>query len=171
MTNHKIISMKTRILFVALFVAMASFATAQEKKKCDKPTPEQRIEFRVKRMQQKLMLDDKKGAEFAALYKEYLAEMTTCRPNITRGKELSDAEIKGNIEARMNARQKALDIEKKYYSKLSKVLNARQLQVVFGEKQGFKKGGDKKFAHRKGKPGDRGSKKGFKPGVKTDCKK
>ena len=154
MTNHKIRSMKTRILLVALFVAMASFATAQEKKKCDKPTPEQRIEFRVKRMQQKLMLDDKKSAEFAALYKEYLTEMTTCRPKITRGKELSDAEIKGNIEARMDARQKALDIEKKYYGKLSKVLNAKQLQVVFGEKQGFKKGSDKKFAPRKGKPGN-----------------
>ena len=162
--------MKTRILFVALFVAMASFVTAQEKKKCDKPTPEQRIEFRVKRMQQKLMLDDKKGAEFASLYKEYLAEMTTCRPKITRGKELSDAEIKGNIEARMDARQKALDIEKKYYSKLSKVLNARQLQVVFGEKQGLKKGGDKKFAPR-GKFGGKGKAKNFCKGKKpADCK-
>ena len=170
MTNHKVISMKTRILFVALFVAMASFATAQEKKKCDKPTQEQRIEFRVKRMQQKLMLDDKKSAEFAALYKEYLTEMTTCRPKITRGKELSDAEIKGNIEARMDARQKALDIEKKYYSKLSKVLNARQLQVVFGEKQGLKKGGDKKFAPR-GKFGGKGKAKNFCKGKKpADCK-
>ncbi len=170
MTNHKVISMKTRILFVALFVAMASFATAQEKKKCDKPTPEQRIEFRVKRMQQKLMLDDKKSAEFAALYKEYLTEMTTCRPNITRGKELSDAEIKGNIEARMDARQKALDIEKKYYSKLSKVLNARQLQVVFSNDKGFGKSDGRKFAPR-GKFGGKGKAKNFCKGKKpADCK-
>ena len=157
--------MKTRILLVALFVAIASFVTAQEKKKCDKPTPEQRIEFRVKRMQQKLMLDDKKGAEFASLYKEYLAEMTTCRPNITRGKELSDAEIKGNIEARMDARQKALDIEKKYYGKLSKILNAKQLQVVFGNDKGFggadkmkdascRKFNGKKEWRKHGKPAD-----------------
>lgn len=149
--------MKTRFLFIALFVAMASFVTAQEKKS-DKPTPEQRIEFRAKKMQQKLMLDDAKEAEFVKIYKEYLKEMTTCRPNIVRGKELSDADIKANIEARMNARQKALDIEKKYYGKLSKVLNAKQLQVVFGDKQGFNKGDGRKFV-----PRDRKGNKNFAP--------
>lgn len=141
-------------------------ATAQNGNGNGKRNPEQRIEKHVERMQNSLMLDDAAAAKFAPIYKEYLLEKANCRPDIVRGKNLSDEQIKKNIEARMDNRQKALDIDRKYYGKLSKILNAKQLNVIFG-----KKAYDKKFAHRKGKPGDKGSKKGFKPGVKTDCKK
>lgn len=142
-------------------------ATAQNGNGNGKRNPEQRIEKHVERMQNSLMLDDAAAAKFAPIYKEYLLEKVNCRPDIVRGKNLSDEQIKKNIEARMDNRQKALDIDRKYYGKLSKILNAKQLNVIFGKKKAC----DKKFAHRKGKPGDKGSKKGFKPGVKTDCKK
>lgn len=138
--------MKARILFVTLMVAFTSFATAQETKKCNNPTPEQRTEQHVKRMQQKLMLDEAAAAEFAPIYKEYLQAKAACRPACVRGKELTDAQIKSNIEARMEARQKTLDVDKKYYGKLSKVLNAKQLNIIFAQKQfpaqgNWKKGG------------------------------
>ena len=162
--------MKARILLVALVVAFTSFATAQEKKKFEKPTPEQRVEFRVKMMQQKLMLDDKKAAEFAPIYKEYITEMAKCRPALERGKDLTDVQIKKNLEARMDARQKALDVEKKCYGKLSKILTARQLQVVFCNDKGFGKADGRKFAPR-GKFGGKGKAKNFCKGKKpADCK-
>ena len=156
-----------RILFVAIFVALASFATAQEKK-CDKSNPEKFLEFHVNHMQQRLMLDDTKAAEFATIYKEYLQEKMACRPKMARGKALTDAEIKSNIEARMDAEQKALDIEKKCYKKLAKVLNAKQLQVIFCKKEDFGKGGmkcgKKNFAPR-------GIKKGHGIAPKAKCDK
>ena len=169
-----------RNLFVVLFVAIASFATAQEKK-CDKPGPEKFLEFRVNHMQQRLMLDDAKAAEFAKIYKEYLQEKMACRPTMARGKALTDAEIKSNIEARMDAEQKVLDVEKKYYKKLAKVLNAKQLQVIFCKKDDFGKDCKKNMAPRGMKKDNgfapRGMKKGprFAPetkcGKRVECKK
>lgn len=172
--------MKARLMFVALMLTFVSFVTAQEKKHGGKPDFDKAIEIRVKRMQQSLMLEEKQSAEFAVIYKEFLLEMAKCRPAVERGMNLTDAQIKKNIEARMDARQKALDIEKKYYGKLSKILNARQLEKVF-DKNGFNDGdnpfnrwgkGDKKhfFKHDE-KNKNMHKKKGFKkPGVK-DCKK
>ena len=63
--------MKIRILFLAFMVAVASLATAQEKKgdKGQKMTAEQRIDFRVAKMQKWLKLDGVAAEEFAPLYK------------------------------------------------------------------------------------------------------
>lgn len=152
--------MKTRIMFMAIMVAFTSFATAQEKKGGKKLTPEQRTEFRVRKMQKRLGLDGAEAEKFAPLYKEYLEAKSECRPAVERGRDLTDEQIKSNIEARMDARQKALDVEKKYYKKLSKVLNARQLQKVFGENgPGFGKSGDKKFVPGKKDGKDKTAKK------------
>ena len=69
--------MKIKIFFMAFMVAVASLATAQEKKgdKGQKMTAEQRIDFRVAKMQKWLKLDGAAAEEFAPLYKEYLQEM------------------------------------------------------------------------------------------------
>lgn len=176
--------MKIRILMAAVFVAISSFATAQEKKENGRPTPEQMIVWRVKKAEKGLMLDDAKSAQFASIYKEYLLEKAKCRPEIVRGKELTDADIKKNIKSRMDAKQKSLDIDKKYFGKLEKILNAKQLQKVFGRNEGVPKGGKKQFAQR-GKRNDKGfakapgrmgakmnaGKAGKAECKKTDCKK
>lgn len=173
--------MKIKILFMAFMVAVASLATAQDKKdnKGQKMTAEQRIDFRVAKMQKSLMLDDEKAAEFAVLYKEYLLALAECRPEVVRGKVLTDAQIKNNLEARMDAREKALKVEKKYYGKLEKLLNAKQLQKVFGRNEGVPKGGKKQFAQR-GKrndkgfakaPGRMGAKMNACKAGKAECKK
>lgn len=165
--------MKARILIMAFMVAFTSFATAQEKKAGKKFTPEQRIEFRVKKMQDKLMLDEAEAAKFAPLYKEYLAEKAKCRPAVERGKDLTDEQMMKNMEACMDARQKALDVDKEYFGKFSKILNAKQMKQVFGKKEGFGKFGKNKFA-----PGKEGKGKGQGKATrgkmknrKGDCKK
>jgi hypothetical protein len=138
--------MKTRFLVLALLMAFSVGAMAQEKKA--KPTPEQRIEKRVERVQKDLMLDDATAAKFAPIYKEYLMEMSKCRPEVVRGKDLSDEQIKKNLKARMEAKEKAVDVEKKYFGKLEKVLNAKQLQKVFSKQDAAPKGNKKQFAKR-----------------------
>ena len=163
--------MKARILFVALCVAFTSFATAQEAKKCDGPTPEQRIEWRVMNLQQKLLLDDAKSAEFAQIYKEYLQAKMNCRPTCVRGKNLTDDQIKTNLESVFATKQKALDLDKELYTKLSGILNAKQLEIVFAK--------DKFDGRAKwGKPGKKapfapGAKRGMMKAEcpKADCKK
>lgn len=162
--------MKIRILMAAVFVAISSFATAQEKKENGRPTPEQMIEWRVKKAEKGLMLDDAKSAQFASIYKEYLLEKAKCRPEIVRGKELTDADIKKNIKSRMDAKQKSLDIDKKYFGKLEKILNAKQLHKIFSNKGDAPRMGKRGFAKRmksgdKAMKGDasRMGKRGFAP--------
>ena len=158
-------------------------AMAQEKK--ERPTPEQRVEKMVERVQKSLMLDDATAAKFAPIYKEYLMEKGKCRPELVRGKDLTDEQIKKNLKARMNAKEKALDVEKKYFGKLEKILNAKQLQKVFGKQDKAPMTGKRQFAQhgkRDGKgfakaPGRKGpwmnaAKRGAcKQMGKKDCKK
>ena len=82
--------MKIRIVLMALVVAFTSYATAQEKKEAPKMTEEQKVEFRVAKMQKSLGLDEATAAKFAPLYKEYIQELAKCRPELKRGKELTD---------------------------------------------------------------------------------
>lgn len=131
---------------MAFFVALASFATAQEKKRGDKPTKEQRIEFRVNKMQKKLKLSEAVAAEFAPLYKEYLQAMAECRPQLERGKNLTDEQVVKNIEARLTAEQKVLDVKREYLGKFSKILNAKQLRQLFGKNDAPGKSGDRRHA-------------------------
>lgn len=136
--------MKTRLmtLVVMMAVSMGSFglmaqdtsdAPAQKRTK-QRPTPEQMMDRRVKMMEKKLVMDDATAAKFTPLYKEYLQAMKDCRPAVCKRDkkaELTDAEIEKAIQDRFDARQKALDVQKKYFKKFKEVLNAKQLEKVF----------------------------------------
>ena len=136
--------MKTRLmtLVVMMAVSMGSFsmmaqntqdAPAQKLAK-QKPTPEQMMDKHVKMMEKKLVMDDATAAKFAPLYKEYLQAMKDCRPVVdkeTKKAEMTDTDIEKAIQDRFDARQKALDVQKKYFKKFKEILNAKQLQKVF----------------------------------------
>ena len=125
--------MKVRVFFMAMVVAFASFANVQAQQP-EKPKHGNKVEFRVKRMADKLMLNDSQKEKFAPLYQEYLEAKAACRPQLVFGNELTDEQIEANLEAMMDVREKTLKIDKKYYKKLSKVLNAKQLDEIFGFK-------------------------------------
>ena len=169
--------MKARVFILAVMVAFASFANAQQ------PMPRKhgnKIEFRVKRMADKLMLNEEQKEKFAPLYQEYLEAKAACRPQLVFGNELTDEQIETNLEQMMDVREKSLKIDKKYYKKLSKVLEAKQLDMIFGFKAQM---GKRPMPHGKdmkamppchfGKPGAPKGKchmpKEFKKG--GDCKK
>ena len=135
--------MKARVFILAVMVAFASFANAQQ------PMPRKhgnKTEFRVKRMADKLMLNEEQKEKFVPLYQEYLEAKAACRPQLVFGNELTDEQIETNLEQMMDVREKSLKIDKKYYKKLSKVLEAKQLDMIFGFKAQM---GKRPMAHGK----------------------
>lgn len=116
-------------------------------------TEEQRTELQVRRMQQRLLLDDATAAKFSPLYTEYLNALNECRkdglmqkgrparkemkqPDTDRSAatpqaEPTDQEIRQRIEARIQAQRKRADIQANYLDKFAKLLTARQLEIVF----------------------------------------
>lgn len=106
-------------------------------------TDEQRTELQVKRMQQRLLLDEATAAKFTPLYTEYLNALKECRKGCPDRKELkgqqptqpatppTDQEIRDRIKARIQAQRERADIQAKYLDKFAKLLSARQLELVF----------------------------------------
>lgn len=136
--------MKTRLmtLVVIMAVSMGGFGLMAQntpdapahKRAKQKPTPEQMMDMYVKMMEEKLVMDDATAAKFTPLYREYLQAMRDCRPAVNKEvkkAEMTDAEIEKAIQDRFDARQKALDVQKKYFKKFKEVLNAKQLEKVF----------------------------------------
>lgn len=129
-------------LVVMIAVSVSSFglmaqnaqdAPAQKRAK-QKPTPEQMMDRHVKMMEKQLVMDDATAAKFTPLYKEYLQAMKDCRPAVSKKEnkaEMTDAEIENAIQDRFDAKQKTLDVQKKYFKKFKEVLNAKQLEKVF----------------------------------------
>lgn len=163
--------MKTKFILLAMFIAVSAVSVAQDKKD-GKLTKEQRVEMRVAKVQADLMLDDATAVKFAPLYKEYLQAMAECRPQLERGKNLTDEQIEKNLQARLDSELKVAEVKKAYLGKFAEILNAKQLQKLFNKDNAYKKGGDRKFMNkdRKGKNKDGKCKDGKKE-CKKDCKK
>lgn len=96
-----------------------------------------RIEQRVNAMQKRLMLSDENGKKFAAIYSEYLSELQQCnqpKMQARKAETRTDEQIMKDLKEQIANQQKSADLKAKYFDKLSKVLTARQMQVVFGKK-------------------------------------
>ncbi len=117
------------LLSLVLFSLLPLFAQDGQNENL---TQEQKIERCVAKVRSRLMLSDEDAEAFASVYREYIKELIECRSSLYRSrKDMTDKDIKAFIEASMEAKQRSLDIDKKYYAVLSKMLNARQLQIVF----------------------------------------
>ena len=117
-----------------------------------KVSAEKMIENKVQRMQKQLLLDDKQAEKFASIYKEYLTAQQKLRTegvkeNRESGKTLTDKQIVERQKQRIANQKKAAELKEEYYNKMSKVLNARQLEKVF-----FGKNNNRRIS---GKPGMR----------------
>lgn len=163
MKTNRIVSI---FMVAALFCCGNVFAQQDSKDSRKKqPTPEERMEMKVNRMQRELMLDDETAAKFAPLYKEYLEAMKQCCPARKEMKQceapkgqMTDADLYKRMENCFAMQKKILETKESYYNKFKKILNARQLEQIFCKKHHpkmmmGKKGscpfGDVKF--RKGK--------------------
>ena len=172
--------MKVRVLIMAMMAAFASFANAQEQKPVEEQQAcqlDKRIEAHVARMNERFLLDDAKAEKFTQLYTAYLKEKAACRPQYVFGEKLTDVQLEANMETMLAVKEKASELDRKYYKKLSKLLNAKQLYLIFGHEiqraehpKAPGKGMHGMPPHRMGKPGAPKGKcpKDFK---KRDCKK
>lgn len=118
-------------MVLTMLVCGSSYAVAQTSEKCPNSTPEKRIELRTAQMQQRLMLDEKTAAQFAPLYKEYLQALWACHSEVKCTKDATDAQIKETLSNRLKMQRALVDTQEKYLEKFSKLLTARQLEVIF----------------------------------------
>ncbi len=142
----KMILVATMLVVSTTLFAQRELNANQKNRELD---PQERIENRVQRVSSQLMLEDKNEVEFKEIYTEYL----TAKQNVmsqTKAQKpeapMSDDQITQMIEARFDNRQAILDIDKKYFEKFEKILNAKQLQELYS-----KRGGKKKMVKAKGK--------------------
>ena len=113
-------------------------------RKQQKPTPEEMVTKHTEGMQRRLLLDDATAEKFAPIYKEYLTALQQCRKCTEPKKELTDAERTERIENGFAAQKKRIETQETYYKKLKKILNARQLEIVFSQQKHHPKQGDRK---------------------------
>ena len=97
--------MRKNLFVLALLAFVLSFAVSAQEQK-GKFTPEQRVEFRAKKLSKELLLDEKTSAKFVTLYKEYVAALKAVHPAKSEKKgELTDAQ-------RIERLQKMIEKEK-----------------------------------------------------------
>lgn len=117
----------------ALLLAMTMSLGLSAQNAGKQADPEKRIERRVEQLTKQLMLDEKTAAEFAPLYKEYVAALRESR--VKPDKELKgDEAILDRLKARLATQEKTAATKQKYVEKFAKMLTARQLDSLFNER-------------------------------------
>lgn len=132
-----------KILMIVAVASMTVLPSMAQKNNAgrQKLTSEQLVERRAEDLSRRMLLDDAVKAKFLPLYQEYMKELQNVVPASENDKkslsELTDKDIEERIEQGFEVRQKRLDMEKKYYKEFKNILNARQLQMVFGHSNRF----------------------------------
>ena len=160
--------MKKFILSLVVLAVSATTTFAQcptQGKKCDAPKacPEMKANC-GDRLVQELKLDDATAQWFKPLFVEYQQKMKDTREKYCCKKDkkqaCTDAEIMKNLENQIKCQEELAGVKSTYLKKFKAKLNAKQLQVIFCQKDKFP--GKR---HMMGKPGMKPGKKcGMKPG-------
>lgn len=153
--------MRKNLFVLVLLAFVLSFAAnAQEQK--GKITPEQRVEFRAKKLSKELLLDEKTSAKFVTLYKEYVAALKATHPDMNKQKgEPTDAQRIERLQNRYETQAKIANVNKEYVGKFSKILTAPQVEKVMSKsgwqgKNRFMKQQGKKISNKNAKGAARG---------------
>ena len=160
--------MKKLMLSLVVLAMSAATAFAQcptQGKKCDAPKacPEMKAKC-GDRLVQELKLDDATAQWFKPLFAEYQQKMKdtrekySCKKDKKDCSQCTDTEIITNLENQIKCQEELAGVKSTYLKKFKAKLNAKQLQVIFCQKDKFP-----------GKPGKMG-KPGMKPGKKCGMK-
>jgi len=136
--------MKQLILFV-LFICVGHYASAQ---KGDDRRNE--IEsYKIAYLTQKMEMSPEEAKVFWPIYKNWQQEQMNLRKErgqnmisyrkIEEIENLSDHEVQNLIANELNIKQKALDIEKKYYNQLKSKLPIKTVGKYYRAQETFKK--------------------------------
>jgi hypothetical protein len=149
-----------KIFILAVSAMLALNMSAQDvKKECEgkKFSREERVEMDIQRLRNELMLSDQQAEKFAAVYREYRAQLDAIfekgKPaKFEPGKEISDAELDNQAKARFESFKVLSDVQAKFYDRFREDLSARQVEKVmrmepFGQKHCCAGKCDKKGPH------------------------
>ncbi len=133
--------MKRLYIILSLILVCSSFTQAQEKRR------EEIEAFRVAYFTRQLNLTADEAKKFWPVFNEMQTEMQKIQKDkrarhrtIKQGMEsLSDAELEKMINDEMAAKQKELDIEKKYHEKFKDILPMQKLALYYRAQDGFKR--------------------------------
>lgn len=168
--------MKKILLSAAALLVCGSIfiATAQDARE-NKPTPEQRAEFKANKIANELMLSDETTQKFVSVYKAYKLELNAVndkyrRPKRTeemKGKPLSDKEVDTFIRNGFAKSREILDVRSAYYEKFLKVLTPKQIMKIYdNEKREADMAAHRRWEKNAGKAGNHpGNHKGNVPGA------
>lgn len=135
---------KTLGLALLTFASSAVYAQKPQFKN-NQLTPEQRTEMRAKRMARQMGLDSATTLRFTDTYRKYQAERRALRPqkpaaadkNTQAGKsqqprqQLTEEQLQQRFKDNFERRQKALDLQKKYYKEFGKYLSQQQIASFY----------------------------------------
>lgn len=135
-----------KIMILAISAIFVANMSAQECKKegfdGKKLSKEERVEFKIKRLTDELMLSDQQATKFAVTFREYSAKLDElfeankpAKPE--PGKTLSDAELDKMAKARFEGFKSLADLQAQYYDKFRKDLSARQVGKVMRLEEPF----------------------------------
>lgn len=145
--------MNKKLFLLALLAFMFSFAVSAQGQQKSKLTPEQRVEFRAKKLSKELLLDEKTSAKFVTLYKEYVAALKAAHPAKPEKKgEPTDAQRIERLQKRYETQAKIANVNKEYVGKFSKILTAPQVEKVMSKSSWQ---GKNRFAKQSGKKFDK----------------
>lgn len=136
--------MKKMILSAVLLLASCFIyaASAQESQKSEF-TPEQKAEFKAKKLANVLLLSDDSTQKFVPVYKAYRSELDAInekyrlakRGEELKGQTMSDSEVDAFIRNGFAKSKAILDIRIAYYDKFLKVLTPKQIKKMYEEER------------------------------------
>ena len=126
-------------MIMAIAAILAANVSAKEEKNehfdGKKLSKEERVERRIQRLTDELFLSDKQAEKFAAVYREYRAQLDAIfekgKPaTFEPGKKISDAELDNQAKARFESFRVLSDVQAKFYDRFREDLSARQVEKV-----------------------------------------
>lgn len=120
--------------FATLMVAaVAACATANAQEGRQRMTREQLAEVQAKHIAKEVSMDEATTEKFVKTYCQFQTELWALNPKPERQpkEEMTDDEIKQQIEQGFEHSQKILDLRKKYYQTYSEFLTPKQIQSVY----------------------------------------
>lgn len=124
--------------FATLMVAaVAACATANAQEGRQRMTREQLAETQAKHIAKEVSMDEATTQKFVDAYCQFQTELWALNPKPEQEpqKEMTDDEIKQQIEQGFERSQKILDLRKKYYQTYSGFLTPKQIQGVYRQER------------------------------------
>ena len=117
-----------------MVAAVAACATANAQEGRQRMTREQLAETQAKHIAKELSMDEATTEKFVETFCQFQTELWALNPKPEpqpKEEEMTDDEIKQQIEQGFEHSQKILDLRKKYYQTYSGFLTPKQIQGVY----------------------------------------